>query len=218
VPAVLDRRCVEEELARPCALGSSAKPKATLFLDICRILELKRPTAFLLENVRNLRRMTSAARSTSLSDHSRIWATALMSKFWTRSRGGRSTASASTLLASVSRLHSTSRSQGAAGPAPTLTSVLHPENGPRTPESPFTEGKPGASVSKVFPYEPPLGVSAAYRDKHVPQETDSASVWSTASPWRGRSLPVITRTARKYWSLEERTRTRGASRHASAPG
>lgn len=149
------------------AHGFECETQGTLFFDICRILELKRPTAFLLENVRNLRthdkRKTFEVIERSLKDLGySIKVEILDAKPWRPQHRER------IYIAGFREPTAFDFSQVKVptGPAPTLASILHPENGTESPESPFTEGSRARVSSRYVLTDHLWAYLQAYRDKH----------------------------------------------------
>jgi len=149
------------------AHGFECATQGTLFFDICRILELKRPTAFLLENVRNLKthdkRQTFDVIERSLKDLGySIKAEILDAKPWRPQHRER--------IYIVGFREPTafdfSQVKVPTGAAPTLASILHPENGTEVFEPPFTEGSRARVSSRYFLTDHLWAYLQAYRDKH----------------------------------------------------
>lgn len=149
------------------AHGFECETQGTLFFDICRILEVKRPTAFLLENVRNLRThdkgRTFDVIERSLKDLGyHVSAEIIDAKPWTPQHRER--------IFIVGFQDRTgfdfSQVRVPAGPAPVLESVLHPEDGSESAESPFTEGSKARVSSRYVLTDHLWAYLQAYRDKH----------------------------------------------------
>lgn len=117
--------------------GFACKTQGTLFFDICKILEMKRPIAFMLENVRNLKShdsgrtfdvITGALRE--LGYHFETEGIVIDAKPWVPQHRER-------VFIVGFREQTAFRMEAIrrpAGPAPTLDSVLHPEDGSEGPE------------------------------------------------------------------------------------
>ena len=149
------------------AHGFECETQGTLFFDICRILEAKRPAAFMLENVRNLRthdkRRTFDVIERALQELGyRVKAEIVDAKPWTPQHRER--------IYIVGFREETgfdfSQMKVPAGPAPTLANILHPENGTEAAEAPFTEGARARVSSKYFLTDHLWAYLQAYRDKH----------------------------------------------------
>ncbi|MFC0581207.1 DNA (cytosine-5-)-methyltransferase [Micrococcoides hystricis] len=140
--------------------GFLDETQGTLFFDIARIIEEKKPEAFLLENVKNLvshdKGHTFKVISRTLSDlgysitYRVLSATPYVPQ--TRNRiiivGFRD---ASKFIGSDAFNFDDIQPQirGNRHPGPTMAEVLHPENGTETSESPYTEG-PDATVAEKY--------------------------------------------------------------------
>jgi DNA (cytosine-5)-methyltransferase 1 len=149
------------------AHGFECETQGTLFFDICRILEVKRPAAFMLENVRNLRthdkRRTFEVIERSLRDLGyTVKSEIIDAKPWTPQHRER--------IYIVGFREETafdfSQMNMPKGSAPTLAKVLHPENGTESPEAPFTEGAKARVSSRYYLTDHLWAYLQAYRDKH----------------------------------------------------
>ena len=149
------------------AHGFECETQGTLFFDICRILEVKRPAAFMLENVRNLRthdkRRTFEVIQRSLAELGyHVKAEIVDAKPWTPQHRER--------IYIVGYRDETafdfSQMKMPKGPAPTLAKILHPENGTEFPEAPFTEGSKARVSSRYYLTDHLWAYLQAYRDKH----------------------------------------------------
>lgn len=149
------------------AHGFECETQGTLFFDICRILEVKRPAAFMLENVRNLRthdkRRTFEVIERSLAELGyHVKAEIVDAKPWTPQHRER--------IYIVGFREETafdfSQMKVPKGPAPTLAKVLHPENGTESPEAPFTEGSKARVSLRYYLTDHLWAYLQAYRDKH----------------------------------------------------
>jgi DNA (cytosine-5)-methyltransferase 1 len=146
--------------------GFACATQGTLFFDICRILEAKRPLAFMLENVRNLKShdkgRTFQVIMNSLHDLGyEVDHRVIDAKAWVpqhRERvvivGFRQPTAYSMAMISVP------------GDGPSLGSVLHPEDGTEHAEPPYTDGA-DATVSARYTLTKHLwNYLQAYKDKH----------------------------------------------------
>lgn len=149
------------------ASGFECETQGTLFYDICRIIEVKRPVAFLLENVRNLRThdkgRTFEVIERSLRDLGyHVSAEIVDAKPWTPQHRER--------IYIVGFREQTgfdfAQVKVPDERAPKLEKVLHPENGKEAPEAPFTEGAKARIASKYYLTDHLWAYLQAYRDKH----------------------------------------------------
>lgn len=149
------------------AHGFECETQGTLFFDICRILEAKRPLAFMLENVRNLRThdkgRTYDVIERSLRDLGyKVSSEIIDARAWTPQHRER--------IYIVGFLEKTgfdfSQVRVPGEPAPTLRMILHPENGTEAAEVPFTEGSRARVSSKYILTDHLWAYLQAYREKH----------------------------------------------------
>src|SRR6185312_11946320 len=113
--------------------------QGTLFFDICKILEVKRPVAFLLENVRNLRShdggKTFDIIMRSLADMGyHVDARVIDARHWVPQHRER-------VYIVGFRQETAFRIQDIPAPTdrpPVLAAVLHPENGSEKPQPGYT--------------------------------------------------------------------------------
>ena len=138
------------------AHGFKCDTQGTLFFDICRILDAKRPAAFVLENVRNLKSHDKGQTFTVIENSLRelgyhFTHRVIDARHWVpqhRERifivGFREPTAFSMDLIKVPE-----------GPAPTLGQILHSEDGTEKPDKDFTVG-PKAKVNKKYTLTPLL--------------------------------------------------------------
>lgn len=131
------------------AHGFKCDTQGTLFFDICRVLEAKRPAAFLLENVRNLKShdkgKTLAVIENSLRELGYHFTHRVIdARHWTPQHRER--------IFIVGFREQTAFNMDLVripdGPAPTLGQILHPENGTEKASKDFLVGKKGKVNSK----------------------------------------------------------------------
>jgi DNA (cytosine-5)-methyltransferase 1 len=129
--------------------GFACKTQGTLFFDICRILEVKRPLAFMLENVRNLKSHDQGRTFTVITDALvelgyHIQPVLIDAKPWVPQHRER--------IFIVGFREPTGFSMESirrpGGTAPVLRSILHPENGAEAPEGVYTVGERAAVHEK----------------------------------------------------------------------
>ena len=149
------------------AHGFECETQGTLFFDICQILEAKRPLAFMLENVRNLRThdkgRTYDVIERSLTDLGyKVSSEIIDARAWTPQHRER--------IYIVGFLEKTgfdfSQVKIPGELAPTLGKILHPENGTEAAEAPFTEGSRARVSSKYILTDHLWAYLQAYREKH----------------------------------------------------
>jgi DNA (cytosine-5)-methyltransferase 1 len=124
------------------AHGFECETQGTLFFDICKILQVKQPLAFMLENVRNLRSHDGGRtfdvimRSLNELGYHVQWRV-IDARHWVPQHRER--------VYIVGFRHETAfRMEDLPVPAnkfPVLASILHPENGKEPPEPPYTDAK-----------------------------------------------------------------------------
>lgn len=149
------------------AHGFECDTQGTLFFDICRILETKRPLAFILENVRNLRSHDKGKTFRVIEDSLReldyhFDSAVLDAKPWVpqhRERifivGFREPTAFSMQLVKVPT-----------GTAPVMAHVLHPQDGSEEPDGSYTLGS-NASVNDKYTLTKHLWTYLKnYADKH----------------------------------------------------
>lgn len=151
------------------AHGFADETQGTLFFDVCRIIAAKRPTAFLLENVKNLlshdKGKTFATIRRALGelgyeiDHGVIDAQHWLPQHRERTfiSGFRKELGLKFEIASVVKPQ---------GPRPKLSDILHPEDGTERPEAPFTEGSKGVVSERYTLTDNLWKYLQAYRAKH----------------------------------------------------
>lgn len=148
--------------------GFADLTQGTLFFDVARIIEAKRPKAFLLENVKNLRshdkgRTFEVIKRTLVEELGyHISVEVVDGKHYVPQHRER------ILIAGFREPAGFDWS--ALNPPPkglvTLGSILHPEDGSEEPEPPYTEG-PKAKVSSKYVLSDHLwGYLQAYAEKH----------------------------------------------------
>jgi DNA (cytosine-5)-methyltransferase 1 len=126
------------------AHGFECKTQGTLFFEICRILETKRPPAFLLENVRNLRSHDGGKTFEVIMESLRelgyhVDAHVIDGRHWTPQHRERVY-----IMGFREEVPLKLREIALpAGPAPTLRTVLHPEDGSEKPQPGYTTGPKG---------------------------------------------------------------------------
>lgn len=129
--------------------GFACKTQGTLFFDICKIIDAKRPLAFLLENVRNLKShdggRTFAVITESLKELGyHVQHHVIDAQNWVPQHRER--------IFIVGFREPTRFSfdeVGAPSSRRTLNAVLHPEDGSQTPDGEYTVGSNGA-VNKKY--------------------------------------------------------------------
>jgi DNA (cytosine-5)-methyltransferase 1 len=158
---------VSKKNALGMAHGFACETQGTLFFDICRILESKRPLAFLLENVRNLRTHDKGRTFDVIQRSLRelgyhIDIEVIDAKQWVPQHRER------VFIAGFAEKTGFDFGQVTrpAGKPPTLCSILHPQNGTERPMPPYTDGK-RAIVSPRYTLTDHLWrYLQAYREKH----------------------------------------------------
>jgi len=131
--------------------GFRDKTQGTLFFDVARIIEAKRPKAFLLENVKNLtshdQGKTFRTICETLTDELGYFLRyrVIDGRHWVPQHRER------IILAGFREetTFSFDALQQPAGRHPLMRDILHPENGSEEPESPYTEGE-RAEVNKKY--------------------------------------------------------------------
>jgi len=149
------------------AHGFACDTQGTLFFDICRILEVKRPLAFVLENVRNLKSHDKGRTFQVIMDSlhelgyqvdyriidARAWVPQHRERVFIV--GFREPTAFTMNLVAVP--------EG----TPTLEKVLHPENGTEAAEEPYTTGR-DATISRKYHLTNHLWkYLQAYKKKHA---------------------------------------------------
>ncbi|TAW73059.1 DNA (cytosine-5-)-methyltransferase [Rhizobium ruizarguesonis] len=151
------------------AHGFACETQGTLFFDIKRILEVKKPKAFLLENVKNLVNHDKGRTFQIIKDVLEnqlgytIECKILDAKSWLPQHRER------IFIAgfrtdqgfSFNDLQIPDVLKG-----PTLKTILHPENGEETPERPFTDGNIGRVADKYVLSDKLWAYLQAYAQKH----------------------------------------------------
>lgn len=155
----------KNSLGRPH--GFECTTQGTLFFDVARIIAAKRPTAFLLENVKNLVSHDGGNTFKVIQETLRnelgydIHCKVIDGKAWTPQHRER------ILIAGFRKpvAFSWDHLQRPAV-APVLSSVLHPEDGTEVPEEPYTTGE-DAKVHKKYVLSDKLwAYLQAYAEKH----------------------------------------------------
>jgi DNA (cytosine-5)-methyltransferase 1 len=124
------------------AHGFECETQGTLFFEICKILQVKRPVAFLLENVRNLRSHDGGKTFTVIMNALKelgyhVDARVIDAQHWVPQHRER-------VYIAGFRHETAFRMQDVpvpAGKAPVLSSILHPENGSETKHPGFTDAR-----------------------------------------------------------------------------
>ncbi|RVH72548.1 DNA (cytosine-5-)-methyltransferase [Sinorhizobium meliloti] len=151
------------------AHGFACETQGTLFFDIKRILEVKKPKAFLLENVKNLVNHDKGRTFQIIKDVLEnqlgytIECKILDAKSWLPQHRER------IFIAgfrtdqgfSFNDLQIPDVLKG-----PTLKTILHPENGEEAPERPFTDGNIGRVADKYVLSDKLWAYLQAYAQKH----------------------------------------------------
>lgn len=151
------------------AHGFACETQGTLFFDIQRILEAKRPRAFLLENVKNLVNHDKGRTFAVIRDvlENQLGYTIqfkiLDAKSWLPQHRERIfiVGFRSEQGFSFSDLQIPDVLKG-----PTLRTVLHPENGEEPPERPYTDGNIGRVADKYVLTDKLWNYLQAYARKH----------------------------------------------------
>ena len=123
--------------------GFECKTQGTLFFDVCKILQVKRPIAFMLENVRNLKSHDNGRTFRVIMDslHElgyQVDYAVIDAKAWVPQHRER------IFIVGFRKATPFTMSMVAIPEhAPTLDSVLHKEDGSETPEDPYTVGPKG---------------------------------------------------------------------------
>jgi DNA (cytosine-5)-methyltransferase 1 len=140
------------------AHGFLDETQGTLFFDVVRILDCRKPTAFVLENVKNLRSHdrgnTMKVILKALDDLGyKVDCRVVDARHWVPQHRER------IFITGVRRDLDPNFSLGdvvrAPGMDPVLSSILHRENGSETAEAPYTEG-PAATVASKYTLTPKL--------------------------------------------------------------
>jgi len=124
------------------AHGFACETQGTLFFDICQILEVKKPAAFLLENVRNLR-THDKGRTFGVIERAlreigyHVDVAIIDAKAWVPQHRER------IFIVGFADQSGFSFDQVArpSGDGPKLKTILHPQNRTEEPEPPYTTGK-----------------------------------------------------------------------------
>lgn len=149
------------------AHGFECKTQGTLFFDICRILEIKRPLAFMLENVRNLKSHDGGRTFDVIMDSLNelgysVYERIIDAKHWVpqhRERifivGFRNPTAFNMDLVNFPQWK-----------PPTLADILHPEDGSEAAEPEFTKGQSASVNSKYVLTSHLWNYLQRYKEKH----------------------------------------------------
>jgi DNA (cytosine-5)-methyltransferase 1 len=147
--------------------GFECRTQGTLFFDICKIIEAKKPHAFLLENVRNLRSHDKGRTFQTILDalHElgyHVEYRILDAASWVPQHRER-------IFIVGFRQPTGFRFEDLQVPdqKPKLGSILHPENGSESPEALFTTGVKAKVATKYTLTEHLWQYLKDYRDKHA---------------------------------------------------
>lgn len=149
--------------------GFACETQGTLFFDIARILNRRRPKAFLLENVKNL---ASHDGGRTLGVIMKVLSDDLGYRVQTRIVNARSMVPQHRqriFIAGFRDATDFSLADVAFPPKeawPTLRAVLHPEDGSETPEPPYTEGPSALVAAKYTLTEHLWRYLQEYSEKH----------------------------------------------------
>ena len=203
--------------------GFECTTQGTLFFDVARIIAAKRPAAFLLENVKNLlshdKGRTFDVILQTLRDelgyevHYRV----VDGQHFTPQHRER--------IIIVGFRGKTSFSWDdlrLPESGPRLGSILHRTDGSE-PVLPWDHDRffdhAANAYSRSTRSRPICGPICKTTRRNIAQRgTASASAWLIRTASRARCPRVITRTARRFWSIRASSRGRAASRRANAPG
>jgi DNA (cytosine-5)-methyltransferase 1 len=148
------------------AHGFECDTQGTLFFDICKILQVKRPLAFLLENVRNLRSHDGGKTFTVIMRSLKelgydVAFRVIDARHWVPQHRER-VFIVGFLRPTAFRIEDIAVP---AGKAPVLSSVLHPENGSEAAQPGFTT--PSGAVEKKYTLTSHLwSYLKRYKEKH----------------------------------------------------